>query len=207
MVAKPKDAADDVFRRARSLTAAANRVSDPETAEDLYRMGLALGVAALDTYLHWAVRRVSLEQPTKALGTITIDFIDLIETGKASVEARNAGILDRPKVRARNVLNRKLRTMTFQNPAGVENAMRLLGCKDFWRSIAKEMPNNPTPEDVKTRLSRVADHRNRIVHEGDLKHLQRPQKIEREKLNQTAVLDDITWLEELVRAVDAVLNT
>lgn len=50
----PIQAAYDVLNRAESLLVAEGEVSAPLVSEDMCRFALAQGVAALDTYLHWA---------------------------------------------------------------------------------------------------------------------------------------------------------
>ena len=204
MPAQPIDAATNVFARAKAVTGL-TPTGDANVDADLLRHSLVLGVAALDTYLHWKVRRVPLAQLTKSLKRLPITFDDMVASGRKSVDARKANVNDRPDTRARTVLNRELLKRTFQSPRGVDDAVGFLGAADFWRHAAAAMPGSPTPKDVQSRLQRIADHRNRIVHEGDLKRLARPQTVKCEPVDAAAVADDVDWLEAFVTAIDSVI--
>lgn len=204
MPAYPIDAATNVFARARAV-ASLTPTGDVDVDADLIRHSLVMGVAALDTYLHWKVRGVPLDHLTPSLKKLPVTFDDLIATGRKSVEARNSNVIDRPTVRARTVLNRELLKTTFQSPSDVEKAMKLLGVKDFWRQAAAAMPGSPTITEVRTELGRINIQRNRIVHEGDLKRQVRPRTVSSEPVDETSVANDVTWLESFVSAIDSVI--
>src|SRR5690349_993747 len=67
MPLSPIQAAVDVLGRADQLLAAAGSIADPLVADDMRRFALAQGVAALDTYLHWAIADAPLEEMPSAL--------------------------------------------------------------------------------------------------------------------------------------------
>jgi hypothetical protein len=58
------------------------------------------------------------------------------------------------------------------------------------------------PEDIKLRLSGIVDHRNRIVHEGDILRHKRGGKITHHKIKPGQVASDIVWLSNLVDAIE-----
>jgi hypothetical protein len=89
--------------------------------------------------------------------------------GAKSVEARKRSKADRPTARARNVLNEKLLTMTFQNARQVVEALTMIGLSKPWSRIAAAMPNDTTPTEVQRKLNSISHRRNKIVHEGDLR--------------------------------------
>ncbi|MFB8314728.1 HEPN domain-containing protein [Streptomyces sp. NPDC055961] len=172
---------------------------------DLRRMALALGVAALDTYLHWAIRNVDLAKPlSNGLAAIEIDFETLVDMGRKSVKARQDGTLDRPMVRARNALNDQLLTMTFQSARQVEKALQMLGVTRCWKQLAPVMNPPTTPADLQKRLNSLSHRRNKIVHEGDLLRQDRPRKVGHEKITAVEVKADLDWIEAFVAALDQV---
>lgn len=136
---------------------------------DLLRTAIALGMAALDTYMHWAVRRTALQSGSPALRKLDITLGNLIDSSAKSVEARNLEKKDRPGTRVRNILNERILSEKFQSPKGFESAMAMVGVKKCWTRIAPMMPGTPTPSELQQRLGRIYHDRNMIVHEGDLR--------------------------------------
>ncbi|MEU3092650.1 hypothetical protein ACWCQ0_43105 [Streptomyces massasporeus] len=196
------DAANDVLARARGLLA----LDAPNLAdlvrEDIRRTSLALGVAALDTYMHWAIRSVSFAHPLpKELAKLPVKFGKMLAMADGSVAARKKGIANRPQVQARNALNEQLLTMTFQGSAQIEKGLKLLDKKDVWRNLAAAIQPTSTPADLKARLDEISFRRNMIVHEGDLTRLDRPQRIKREAIKGPTVQADLDWLQSFISAL------
>ncbi|WP_329266513.1 hypothetical protein [Streptomyces sp. NBC_01451] len=196
------DAANDVLARARGLLA----LDAPNLAdlvrEDIRRTSLALGVAALDTYMHWAIRSVSFAHPLpKELRKVPVTFGKMLAMADGSVAARKNGIANRPQVQARNALNEQLLTMTFQGSGQIEKGLKLLDKKDVWRNLAAAMQPAAKPADLKARLDEISFRRNMIVHEGDLTRLERPQRIKREAIKGPAVQADLDWLQSFISAL------
>lgn len=205
-----KDAADDVMQRARDILTHAKRMpGDPSSATtievDLWRMSLALGVAALDTYLHWAVTRAPLDVLPNALRSINVPFGDLVDSGRATVNQRQQNIADRPQVRARNTLSRVLLDKTFQSSTAVAEAMAMLGVRKCWTKIADAMDSSGRAQELAERLDQIVRTRNRIVHEGDLQRQSRPRKIKRHWHASVDIENDLDWLSDLIAALDHVL--
>lgn len=204
MPLSPIQAAVDVLDRADRLLAAAGSVTDPLVADDMRRFALAQGVAALDTYLHWAIADVPLTGMSTALKNLEIPFEDLITLSEAVVADREK---IRPKVRARHVLERVTLTMTFQSSRTVERAMLMLGVRNAFAKIADHIQPQQAPAEVKARLDRIVHRRNQIVHEGDLQRQSRPQNIKREVAAGGKTADDLAWIRSLVAGVDAALSS
>lgn len=204
MPISPRQAADDVLDRAFSVLAHSNTVSDSLLADDLRRFALAQGVAALDTYLHWAIADAPLDKgmPSK-LKSLDVPFEDLIALSDAVLADRNT---IRPRVRARKVLERVTLTMSFQSSRGVETAMLMLGVRKAFNKISAEIKPSQTPSETMKRLNRIVHRRNQIVHEGDLQRQSRPQKVKREKIVAHDIKTDLDWIRSLVVAVDSVLT-
>ncbi|MFJ8040108.1 hypothetical protein ACIRBX_06285 [Kitasatospora sp. NPDC096147] len=175
--------------------------------EDLRRSALAFGVAALDTYLHWEIRKVAFTTPLpKKLAELSVNFGDLLAMGDASVEARNNQVKDRPRTRARNVLNEQLLTMTFQSARQVESALAMLGVQKPWSKLSAVITPSASVQDLQSRLNALSHRRNKIVHEGDLMREARPQKIKREVVTPQTVAEDLDWIESFIAALATVLT-
>ncbi|MBY3989559.1 hypothetical protein HQO84_25545 [Rhodococcus fascians] len=202
MPISPIQAATDVMDRADALLAHAANAGNPLVADDTRRSAIALGVAALDTYLHWALADVPLEQMPSALKRLDVPFGDLVDLSEAMVQNR-AKI--RPKVRARGVLERAILTRTFQSSRGVEDAMLMIGKRSAFQKISIEIAPTSSPSDIKDRLNRIVYRRNQVVHEGDLQRQSRPQQIKRQPTEGVAIQADLDWLRALIAAIDKVL--
>lgn len=202
MTLSPLQAAQDVLDRAEALLDSADEVVAPLVSEDMCRFALAQGVAALDTYVHWAIADVPFKQMSTALARLEVPFGDMVALSDAVLENRT-GI--RPGVRARRVLERVILTKTFQSSRGVEEGMLLLGVRNAFAKISQEIAPHQQTADLKTRLDRIVLRRNQVVHEGDLQRQSRPQVINRERVNADSIKADIAWLRTLIEAIDKVL--
>lgn len=203
MTLTPTQAATDVLDRADQILATARTVADPLVADDLKRHALAQGVAALDTYLHWAVNDAPLEEMPNALSRLDVPFSELVALSEAMVADRDR---IRPKVRVRGVLERLILKKTFQSVRGVEAAMQMLGVNGAFTKISEEIQPHQPKADIEERLTRIVHRRNQVVHEGDLQRQSRPQSIKRERVDNDSVEDDLVWLRLFLMAIDTVLS-
>lgn len=203
MPISPLQAAIDVYDRAEALLAAADAVTDPLVSDDMRRFASAQGVAALDTYLHWAVARAPLENMPVTLKKLEVSFDDLVTLSEAMVADRAK---TRPKVRVRHVLERVILTKTFQSKRAVEDAMQMLGRRNAFEKISTKIVPHQTKIDIGERLDRIVRRRNQIVHEGDLQRQSRPQQIKRESVDASTIQDDLVWLRSFVVAINDVLK-
>lgn len=205
MAATPLQAALDVLDRAQALLSL-----DPGSESvsllqyDLRRQALTMGVAALDTWMHWSIRKVNMDRLSKGVAGLEVPFGELVESGRQAVQARNQNRKHRPQVRARNVLNEKLLKMTFQNSRQWENGLSLLDIKSGLKKAGQQMTPPETRDDIAKRLDALSHRRNKIVHEGDLRRLVRPRTITRQKLVRARVDDDLAWIRRFLAAVDTV---
>ena len=89
MAVSPINAASDVLDRADELLKLDVAATPMGVREDVRRQAWVMGVAAIDTYLHWAVHRVDLEKTLpKELRTTTVPLSDLIDIARSTVTAR-----------------------------------------------------------------------------------------------------------------------
>ncbi|MFI1718280.1 hypothetical protein [Streptomyces litmocidini] len=203
MPVTPLDAATDVMSRARGLLTLDVASTPQILREDLRRAALAFGVASLDTYMHWAIRTTALDGPLpKKLAELEVPFGDMLAIARDAVTARQDDVNHRPTVKARNALGKALVTQTFQSPRSIERGLQMLGKTNVWSRLASQLPP-ATAVDLKERLGNIAYRRNKIVHEGDLTRLQRPQKIKYEQITAAQVADDLDWLEAFIKALAA----
>lgn len=210
MVATPKHAADDVLKRARALLDLANNApsgTSITTKMDLRRTAVANGMAALDTYMHWAVRRATLQPGSRALRKLEVSLGDLIDSSQRSIEARAQGTHDRPMTRVRNVLNSRILAMTFQSPKGFEDAMQMLGVKSCWTLLSAHMQGAESGAELRVHLGRLYEQRNMVVHEGDLRRLLRPQIVDHHERYHKEVKEMLDWISAFIDAVDLIVET
>lgn len=205
MPVSPLQASQDVLDRARQLlTLDPGSESVSLLQYDVRRQAIVMGVAALDTWMHWSIRSVSFDSLSPKLAGLEIGFGDLVGMGQASLSARRTGKNDRPAVRARNVLNERILKMTFQSAKQWEDGFALLGIKKGLTRTGAAMPVPQTHDAVSKRLNELSHRRNKIVHEGDLRRLVRPQKIVRSQLLRQAVDADLDWIGDFLVAADSV---
>ena len=149
MPVSPHAASIDVLDRAEALLVLDTTGRSIQLREDVRRAALAMGLAALDTYLHWTIRQVNLAEMSPSLKGVKIQFGDLVKSGQTSIASRKAGINDRPQTRARNVLNEHLLTLTFQSAEQVQKGLSLAGVVQAFPQLAAAMSPPSTPSEVK----------------------------------------------------------
>lgn len=205
MPVTPRDAATDLLDRADGLLKLGSRRSLLLVSTDVRRMAWAMGVAAIDTYMHWAVRRTDLGMSLpKALGNTKVDFRSLVAMANDSLDARRRGIDDRPITRARNVLNDVMLTQTFQDARSVENGLVMLGVDKCWSRLSSSIKPSESPSELRDHLNRLSRRRNVIVHEGDIFRQMRPRRIRRNRLPAAEIRDELSWIRRFVDALSVV---
>jgi len=203
MPVSPLQAAQDVLARAIALLSLDSGTAGAPLLEyDCRRQAVAMGVAALDTWMHWSIRNTDLSALSKRLHNLDVPFGELVAMGNYSIDARQRGVRDRPGVRARNVLNAKLLTMTFQTARQWEVGFGLLGIRSGLSSAGSAMTPKQTHSAVTEKLNALSHRRNMIVHEGDLVRLVRPRNIQRARLPRPEVDADLAWVGSFLSAVD-----
>jgi len=205
-----KRASNSCLTRARNLLAAStNPKIGKATREDLRRLALVMCVVAVDTYLHWAVFlrlsavRHQAQLPT-SLRKLDIPFEELASLADTTVQARRQQVDSRPWVQIKNAAQRRLLRMTMQSPQEIADAFALIGIKNLWSEVAKEMYGSA--EEIKTRLNSIVRRRNQIVHEGDFARLARPRRVSLNPILRADVLSDIDFVHRLLDAIHIVAH-
>lgn len=201
MPVTPKDYAIDCIGRARRLAGAHGAAVE----DDVLRLSLTLGVAALDTLVHWVVFRAvenNSEAIPSALARINIELRELTQFADQARAAQSYSKRWKPWVVVKNVVHAKLLRQTFQSKEDVVNGLAMAGVKGGWSQICQSLGEQP--DDVTNRLGATVRRRNQIVHEGDYRRQTRPRQVQTNWIDAKAVRDDLAWLERLIGAVAAV---
>ncbi|GAA1785458.1 hypothetical protein [Agromyces lapidis] len=203
MPVTPHMAATDVLDRADQLLTLDAPSLATGLRTDVRRLAWAMGVASIDTYLHWLVRSVDLDSTLpRDLSKLDVPFEALVEMGRSSVQARREGRADRPMIRARNALHKRILQDTYQSARKVEQALSLAGVPRMWASLGTEM--GEPAADIKAHLNSLAVRRNAVVHEGDIERQSRPRAIRRQELSAPDVRAELDWARRFVDALGRV---
>ncbi|WP_141018299.1 HEPN domain-containing protein [Azoarcus sp. DD4] len=207
----PFDAARACIGRSRRFLALAEHqnLPDPQILNDLRRTAVVMAVAAIDSYMHWLVfRRLSDVRREgdlpKSLAKLSVPFSDLASLADALIAARRANREIRPWVQVKNSVQKELLRETFQSYEQVANALALSGVEKGWSRTAVKI--GCTANDIKERLNRIVHRRNQVVHEGDITRASRPQNLKYNSVAHDSVVDDVTWIEALLTAIEEVVN-
>jgi hypothetical protein len=200
MPTKPSDHAVDCIKRARALHAlSASGQFQLTIADDLLRLSLVMGVAALDTLMHQLVWRAvtTHDELPKNLAQYEVPFSrlwDLAHQMKST--ARAAGKRARPLVSVKTTLREHLAGQTFQSYRRVGDAMAMAGINKGWSATATEL--GIKAEKIEETLTEIVAHRNRIVHEGHHERQDRPRAVKLAPVTATEIKKQLDWLEKLV---------
>ena len=83
--------------------------------------------------------------------------------------------------------------------------MSMSGSVEIWKRASQA--TIVRSEVFKSTLTQIVSRRNRIVHEGDRKRLEKPRTISLEPIDRSGVEDDLDWLEALVNLLEFLANT
>ncbi len=209
MVFYPVDAAESCLRRARRfLDLADEQLPIANVKNDLRRMAIVMGAAAIDSYMHLAVlRHLSTVRDGDAwpgeLRRLDIPFEDYAHLADLTLDARRRDVEARPWVAVKAAVRQRLLKETFQSFEQVGRAMSMAGIQNGWSRVATEL-GEPT-EAVRTRLNALVQRRNHIVHEGDFLRADRPRHMQFNDVDHGVITQDVAWLGRLVEAFESVI--
>jgi len=172
-------------------------------------MSLVMSVAAIDAYMHWTViRRISQVRRRgdlpKSLLQLEVPFSEVTAAADRHVEAQRMKRKVRPWVAVMAALQECLLKRTFQSFDQVATALAMAGVDKPWNRIATEMGEDRNA--IKSRLNNLVHRRNQIVHEGDLKRLERPRELRFNSLGQEEALTQVDWIEKLIHAIENIAS-
>lgn len=206
----PKQAADSCLRRARRfLDLADNSLPVAQVKNDLRRMALVMAVAAVDSYMHAVVlRRIAdvrrrADLP-KALARLEMPFSEIADLADASIKAQGSNRRSRPWVQVKASLQKRLLKETFQSYDQVGMAFAIAGIDKAWSKIASELAE--TVAENKAWLNDLVHRRNQIVHEGDMKRVSRPRRLQFNDIKHAEINNDIDEVASLIDAMDTVVT-
>jgi hypothetical protein len=175
---------------------------------ELLRAVVVASISSLDRYLHDLVVHHSWMLLSKADDDVPTELkklsISVSVTKKAIQQLRKD-----PKARPGHIVKKAIqerlhREYTFQKPDDVLIASRMLGLRDFWKSVAGEMPGSPAKEDVIATLRAIAKRRNEIVHEADLVLKTKAKGITLRDVSRAEAEAWVNWMNDFVSAIDKV---
>ncbi len=176
---------------------------------ELLRSALVSAVSAMDRYLHDVVAdmfiRLLKKNTPKELARFSIPLETVECVLRKALETRKGGAATRPRTILKDKFRAELNQKTFQGAAQVEVALRMAGVSGSWGEIGKKM--GARAEQVRKQLNGIVARRNKIAHEGDIKHGSRPREIKLNDIVSSDVRAEIAWLEKLVRTVDSLVST
>ena len=181
-----------------------------EYTSELLRSALASAVASLDRYFHdlialssWKLLSHKDSDIPKALRNLRLPVgatKKALETLRKNRSARPGNLI---KAEIQKVLHRE---HTFQSPSSLTSAAKMLGIDDFWRKVAKEMPNRTKSIDIQNKLREIAIRRNQIVHESDVILKTSAKEIASRDIKRTDVQESLDYICSFISAVEIVVN-
>jgi hypothetical protein len=179
-----------------------------EYTSEILRSSVVAAISALDKYMHdivveqcWKLLNGPEKNIPKELAALKVP---VLATKKALDRVRVDG-KSRPgsqiKLEIQEMLHREF---TFQNVHGIEKGAKMLGIKNFWQTVADEMPNTPSKGEVQKQLTKIARRRNKIVHEADIVRKISARNIAQNAIDHKEASDMVNWVKEFVYAMNRV---
>jgi hypothetical protein len=181
-----------------------------DALDDLLRSAIAVGVSAIDRYVHErivkkfvsAFRATTLTKAQKEFevpATLAIEIVNRVQ------KARSAGLPIRPANEIRKTVQTVLHKRPFQSWREIDYGFSLIGYKDLGQAIrtANNMTINELDE-LKAQHGKIITRRNQIVHEGDLQRHQRGGQASVQEIRRGWVQDSLLFLQDFVRKLEAI---
>ena len=181
-----------------------------EYCSELLRGSVVTAVSALDKYFHDLVVYRSwklLSQREEFIPTELKKISLPVLTAKRSLERLRNDKSARPGSLIKQAIQEQLhREFTFQKPDSLARGAKMLGIDDFWTKVAAVMAGGVARADIIKKLTEIADRRNHIVHEADVIRKTRARKYSSRELTETVARDYVSWIRDLVAAIDQVAH-
>jgi hypothetical protein len=175
--------------------------------DDLLRAALALGVGALDRYVHervvkQVIRSLRGRTLRPAQERLAISAPLALRMTEALRKAARDGKRIRPANQFRIALQETLHRRTFQNWREIEEAFELIGISGLAGKLQSAYGvADITP--IRSQLNNIAQRRHFIVHEGDLIRHQRGGQTRVHPITRKYVQDSLAFFDTLVAHLEA----
>jgi hypothetical protein len=175
---------------------------------ELLRSALVAAVSALDRFCHDAIvhhswKLLSRKERDIPKGLFRLN-LPVLGTKKALEKLRKDS-KSRPGSVVKVAIQEELHNKhTFQNPAGIETAARMLGIEDVWTKLAAEMPGR-TGKAIRDTLDEIARRRNQVVHEADLIRRTRSGSVTLRDIQYSECEQWVLFIKDFVAAIDTVV--
>ena len=170
----------------------------PIDASDLLRWEWVLAVSALDKYVHDIVRIGMVKEFLGARAKTDKYFTFRIEMAKYTSLIASPT----PEVEFEKEVIRQHSYLAFQHPEKLVDALSFIWAEPHkWEVISKNMIPPISAKDLRTKLNNIVIRRDQIVHEGDC--LAGVLPFQQQPISETDVNDVISFITELVHAIDA----
>jgi RiboL-PSP-HEPN len=206
----PKVYFDDVWQRCELFAALYGYVSNQTTiafqADELLRAEWASRVSALDLYIHELVAQ-NLVQIFEGTRSNCPGFARFQISGDALMRVQSATTAEDRRAAFDLEVRTRLSRITYQYPEDIADGIRMISPCRLWNEVALKLGAtlatvSTATGSLKTRLSLIADRRNKIVHEGDLQPTvpRTPWPITRADVSDVA-----TFIRKIVLAIDGII--
>lgn len=180
---------------------------DSESIDDLLRSAVAIGIGALDRYVHEriakgivsALRGTAL---TPAQEKLTISAPLALRMTDSLRKGVKNDMNVRPANQFRIAFQESLHRRTFQSSTEIDDAFRMIGI-GVWGKLQSTYAVSSV-EPIKKQLNEIARRRNLIVHEGDLVRHQRGGRPRINPITKGYVHDSLDFLDTLVMNLEAI---
>lgn len=203
----PYEAAIDCVSRAERLLKSADEKVNSAIAGDLRRLGIVMGIAALDTYMHRLIidRAYRHKRLPGKLAKLSFSFAYALDRADDCAEAaRLKPHHNRPRVALKRALRDRLLLDSFQRYDDVSDALGMAGMSGNWNKIGDQLSPPLQPEELREKLDAIVNRRNQIAHEGDYVRLERPQTSRKNRVSAREASADVRFLRDLINAMHKV---
>jgi hypothetical protein len=177
---------------------------------ELLRSSIVAGVSALDRYMHDIIVHHCISILSRKEEDIPMDMkkmqVSLLSV-KRALHKKGGDSSSRPGFIIKKAIQDQLhREYTFQKPDDIVAATKMLGIKDYWGCVAKEMGDSESAKTIQDKLKEICLRRNQIVHEADLVRKIKGKQCTLQEISKKTALEWIEWLNRFVIATDKVIQ-
>ena len=171
-----------------------NQANPNDDLTDLLRAEIVYSISAFDKLIHELVK-IGMIETFNGSRIETVQYKTFKVTIDTLLKIQNPSGIP-PQFWLKQEIERQHKLLSFQEPDKVNDALNLISDKPHkWQIIATQL--GMTDKDVKIYLKNIVNRRNAIVHEAD----EDAQTNQKTAINQSDVANDITFIENLGKAI------